>query len=317
MVTDRAKTLWVKHAALGCLGVLLGLLWASAPASAKPIKATYLGYTLPYSPAANADYMRLNLVDANANKAFDADTFDMKKSSATITRNKMLIDVPIAKVVSQQLNKGQPKPGFIDFRPKGTTFMPGDLLSFSLYFAGEVNYKTSGAQWRDGDGGVGQNNTIGAAKVSGAAGFFDTQFDLFDDLDLTQFAPPGDFEIRNLTFLTDITSSQLAALSTVAIQEGMFPPGSIQMGAFDLQSSEYSGGSLPAYMAFNNPWQEEPGDNLWDVALGQLYDPSTGALSAFVDGYEGAPEPATWMMALLGLALTGAVLRHRRRSPAA
>ena len=155
------------------------------------------------------------------------------------------------------------------------------------------------------------------AKVSGAAGFFDTQFDLFDDLDLTQFAPPGDFEIRNLTFLTDITSSQLAALSTVAIQEGMFPPGSIQMGAFDLQSSVFGWEPARLHGLQQQPWQEEPGDNLWDVALGQLYDPSTGALSAFVDGYDGAPEPATWMMALLGLALTGAALRHRRRSPAA
>jgi len=315
--TGHSKGLWVKHSALALLGVLLGLLWAGAPAAAKPIEATYLGYTLPYNPAATAQYMRLNLVDANAAKAFDADTLDKTKSSATITRNRMLIDVPIDKVVSQQLNRGQPKPGFIDFRPKNTTFMAGDLLSFSLYFEGEVNYKTSGAQWRDGDGGVGQNNTIGAAKVSGAGGFFDTQFDLYDDLDLTQFAPPGDFEIRNLTFLTDITSSQLAALSTVAIQEGIFPPGSIQMGAFDLQSSEYSGGSLPAYMAFNNPWQAEPGVDLWDVALGQLYDPSTDTLSAFIDGYEGAPEPAAWALTLLGFALTGAALRHSRRSLAA
>ena len=56
---------------------------------------------------------------------------------------------------------------------------------------------------------------------------------------------------------------------------------------------------------------------MWDVALGQLFDPVTGYTYAFIDGYQGAavPEPATLMLLGSGLAMLGlaGLLRDRRR----
>jgi hypothetical protein len=69
-----------------------------------------------------------------------------------------------------------------------------------------------------------------------------------------------------------------------------------------------------------NPFLE-PGPNLWDVALGQLFDPNTDVTYAFVDAYEGevVPEPATYLLLGSGAAALGlaGLLRGRRQRDSA
>jgi len=154
-------------------------------------------------------------------------------------------------------------------------------------------------------------NTTGATqgfKIKSQSGTFDTSYTISNALDPTVFSDTS-FTVENLAFMGDITTSQLDALSLASIAAGNLPSGAVlgSPSTFTLSTGGLQG--------FDNPFPD-PEPYLWDVALGQIFDPSTGYTYAFIDGYQGAPvpEPATWMLLGSGFAVLGlaGLLRDRR-----
>src|SRR5262249_26384958 len=105
---------------------------------------------------------------------------------------------------------------------------------------------------------------------------------------------------------------QLNAINIEDILAGLYPSGAMLAtpADFTLDSSDFTLDPTLFSKMFVNPFAE-PGPDLWDVALGQYYDPDTGTLSAFIDAYQGVPEPSTAL--LFGSSLTLFALWRRRR----
>ncbi len=135
-----------------------------------------------------------------------------------------------------------------------------------------------------------------------------------NDPDLTLFPGDAPFIVQNLTFLSNLTETQFDALDLDAILAGTLPPGTTPAPNFELISSDSSSGLFPSAQPFIDPFAE-PAPGLFDVALGQMFDPDTGTLSAFIDGYQGAvPLPSTAWLFASGLGLYTLVRwRGRRR----
>jgi hypothetical protein len=191
-------------------------------------------------------------------------------------------------------------------------FQPGDTLTFNLLFNGNVAVKTSGGLYLDIDK-VNTPTTTGALKIKSETGTFDTSYQISNALDPTVFSDTS-FTVENLAFMGDITTSQLDALSLASIAAGNVPNGAT------LASPSMFTLTLDELQNFANPFPE-PDPDLWDVALGQLFDPATGATYAFIDGYQGGvPEPTTYMLlgsSAAALGLAGLLrTRGRRTSPA-
>jgi hypothetical protein len=130
------------------------------------------------------------------------------------------------------------------------------------------------------------------------------------------FSPDSSFQIKNLSFLGNLTSAQFAAINIDDILNGTFPPGAVPgvPSDFTLESSQVTTDPSLYSRTFDNPFPE-PGPSLWDVALGQLYDPATGSLSAFIDAYQGLPEPSAGLLLASSLVLL-ALLRVTGKSDA-
>jgi hypothetical protein len=280
--------------------------WAT-PAGANKIKATILDIgPVPYAPGATSDVARILITGA-----YNGNSLDTKNSALTIDRNGKEIIVPVAASVSSQPggDMAAMKPGFISFGAAGSAkFQPGDTLTFNLIFNGNVAVKTSGGLYLDIDN-MNTPTTTGALKIKSQSGTFDTSYTISNALDPTVFSDTS-FTIENLAFLGDITTSELDALSLASIAAGNLPSGAV------LASPSTFALSADGMQSFTDPFPE-PGPDLWDVALGQLFDPATGATYAFIDGYEGGvvPEPPTYLLlgsavAALGL---GGLLRDRAR----
>jgi hypothetical protein len=203
----------------------------------------------------------------------------------------------------------QAKPGFISFGTAGTALlMPGDMLTFNLLFTGNVTVRTNSGLYLDINPANNNPSTNGALRTPGASGTFDTSYTIYNDLDTSLFSNTS-FTVENLAFMGDITTSQLDALSLVSIAAGNLPSGAMlgSPSTFTLTSGELQ--------SFTNPFPD-PEPYLWDVALGQIFDPNTGSTYAFIDGYQGAPvpEPATLRLLASGVAVLGlaGLLRDRR-----
>jgi hypothetical protein len=301
----------------------------------------------PTMQGATADYVRIELGNIVANKTFDATTLDVAASSATITRGTgkvaAVIPVPFAldvrtmqprfssSVVNPPGGKITPRPGFVDFgrtvpntdpntmktQPlvPTATFQPGDRLNVKLVFKGNVSFIARNGLFKDGDGGTGVNTPIagGQFKIPGGTAKFDPQYAVTNDLDLTLFPGDAPFIVQNLTFLSNLTGAQFDALDLDAILAGTLAPGTTPAPNFELISSDSSSGLFPSAQSFIDPFAE-PAPGLFDVALGQVFDPDTGTLSAFIDGYQGAvPLPPTVWLFAAGLGLLTLVRWQGRR----
>jgi hypothetical protein len=276
------------------------------PAEAKNINKTLLEFGpvayAPTNPNATSDITRIILKGT-----YEGKSLIQASSSLTITRTvnnkEVKIVVPVAASASSQAggNMVAAKPGFISFGTAGSsTFQPGDMLTVKLTFTGDVAVSTTGGLWLD----VDKDNTPstnGSLKIKSQKAAFDTSYTISNDLNTVGFSDPlfpepsfsdPTFAIQNLAFLGDITTGQLDALSLDSIAAGVTPSGATlaSPSMFTLTSPLCSQG-------FTNPFPEPVG-NLWDVALGQFIDPDTGATYAFIDAYQGAPEPST--VALMG-----------------
>jgi hypothetical protein len=263
---------------LAILAIALLAGWA-APAEANRINATIVDIgPIPYSPTVTSDVARL-LITGTYNGA----SLDMASSALTINRGGQEIIVRASASASSQPGGGmvQPKPGFISFGTAGSaTLRPGDLLTFNLVFTGNVTVRTNGGVYLDIDA---QNTptTTGSLRTPGERGTFESTYTIYNDLDTSLFSDTS-FTVENLAFMGDITTRQLNALSLSNIAAGDLPSGAVlaSPSTFTLSSGELQ--------SFDNPFPE-PAPGLWDVALGQLFDPNTDSTYAFVDGYQGEP----------------------------
>jgi hypothetical protein len=112
----------------------------------------------------------------------------------------------------------------------------------------------------------------------------------------------------------ELTTSQFEALSLDEIAAGTMPSGATlgSPSTFDLASSLVNPSPSAFSQTFENPFPE-PGTNLWDVVLAQIQDPNTNATYAFVEGFQGAPEPTTWTLMGVGFVALGVTAMRRSR----
>jgi hypothetical protein len=281
------------------IAVFLGPLVASAEANMIQQSALTLG-PIEYTPTSTADLTRI-LFTNNYNGA----SLIQGSSSLTITRTvkgkPTTITVPVSASASSQPGGGMvaAKPGFISFGTAGSnTFMPGDSLAITLTFQGNVPVTTSGGLWLDVDPKNNNPSTVGKWKVKSQTATFDPTYTVSDNLDPAIFSDTS-FTVENLAFLGDITTGQLDALSLDSIEAGNTP-----IGATPASPSMFSLTSGSSPQEFINPFPE-PGPGLWDVAIGRLFDPDTDTSYAFIDAYQGIPEPPASMVLASGLALFG------------
>jgi hypothetical protein len=294
------------------------------PGQANVVNQTVLKIgPVAYAPNSNSDITRIVIQNT-----YDGKSLVQADSQLTITRTvkgkEVTIKVPVAASASSQPGGGMlaAKDGFISFGTAGSaTFMPGDKLSITLTFKGNVAIKTSGGLWLDVDK-MNTPSTNGSLKIKSQKGVFDTSYTISNQLNTEPSTDPllpspvfsdPSFTIQNLAFLGNITSSQLDALSLDSIEAGNTPSGAIPASpsTFPLDSA--------ASQMFTNPFPE-PGPDLWDVALGIFSDPDTGSSYAFIDAFGGPPVPelSTWLMLALGFAGLGfASYGTSRRSTAA
>jgi hypothetical protein len=291
------------------------------PGQANAINQTVLKIgPVAYVPTSNSDITRIVIQNS-----YDGKSLVEADSQLTITRTvkgkEVTVKLPVAVSASSQPGGGMlaAKDGFVSFGTAGSaTFMPGDKLSITLTFKGNVAIKTSGGLWLDVDK-MNTPSTNGSLKIKSQKGVFDTSYTISNALNTEPSTDPllpsptfsdPSFAIENLAFLGNITTSQLDALSLDAIEAGQTPSGAIPgvPSTFSLDSA--------ASQMLDNPFPE-PSPNLWDAALGVFSDPDTGSSYAFIDAFGGPPipEPSTWAMLLLGFAGLGfAGYRASRKS---
>lgn len=306
----------------------LALLAAGPPrAEAGKIKQSVWDYAVAYPAGATAEYARVT-VDGLTAAAFDAG-----KSFGLILRptgDKLIPFLPVTVPVRvYQDAQGVVKPGQLEVRlprtdPKTArpTFFPGDIVAFRVVLkpgavpTQKASFRVSALQWKDGDGGAGQNDTVASSRLPLTGGAFvaDPEYAATNDADPDVY-PSAEVGVRNLRFSSNVSESQFL---------GPDP----EQAARDLHAAlgESGGPSPPGFVLapgqerrYFNPFAEpDPGN--YSGATGQLYDPATGeAVGAFRHGYtvSAVPEPATWAW-LVGAGVAGGVRAWRRaRRPAA
>jgi hypothetical protein len=290
------------------------------PGQANVVNQTVLKIGPAYAPRSDSDITRIVIQNA-----YDGQSLVQADSQLKITRTvkgkEVTVKVPVAASVSSKPGGGMvaAEDGYISFGTAGSaTFMPGDKLSITLTFKGNVTVKTSGGLWLDVDK-MNTPSTNGSLKIKSQKGVFDTSYTVSNALNTEPstdpllpspiFSDPW-FAIQNLAFLGNITSSQLDALSLDSIEAGDMPSGAIPASpsTFTLDSA--------ASQMFTNPFPE-PSPNLWDVALGIFSDPDTGTSYAFIDAFGGPPIPefSTWLMLALGCAGLGLAVPKEASRP--
>jgi hypothetical protein len=333
---------------LSCIALLVAfsLLLAASVASAKDIGKSVIEFEnvyLPKNADDTADFMRINLGNINQKQVFDVTTLDQKASTATIERVVNNVTKTIAVPIAQDVRSTDPRvsssivpppgskvtarDGFIDFgnmvpnkdktKPnnklaEATTFQPKDTVKVKLVFNGNVPFVTSGGVYSQGDATGTNLSQVGSFKLKGAKAKFDPQYTATNDLDLSVFPGNATFTVKNLSFLSNQTEAQFDALDLDAILAGILPPDATTPEPdFSLDSSNTSSGSFPPLQLFDNPFLE-PDPGKFDVAVGQLFDPDTGTLSSFIEGFQAVPAPPTVLLFGPGLALLAGWNKRRR-----
>jgi hypothetical protein len=278
-------------------GLAAVLFIAALPETTPTARAVLLNQTIfefetTYTPIPTSNFLQINLANFSA--------ASLNRSSSTLgvkTTAGAFIVLP----VSSLLSSNGAQPGNVRFGGP-ITFRTNFKVTGTLVFNGLVSVKTSGAIWQD----QSNNGTtaIGAVKLASKAPVFDPIYTVSNDLDPSIFSPDSTFQIENLSFLGNLTSAQFAAINIDDILNGTLPPGAVPgvPSNFTLESSQVTTDPSLFSQIFNDPFPE-PAPDLWDVALGQLYDPSTGSLSAFIDAYQGLPEPSAGLLLASGIAL--------------
>ena len=297
-------TIHSRHAV--CAGVAVGLLaFAGTPAhvQANSLQLAFIQFVTPYTPTDPTDTStgaRINF--ATLDKRF----VDTVGSNATIRRGAQRIVVPVSSVTDSQPGA---KPGLIQFAKVGTSFMPGDMVTFTILFvppaeppAKVITFETTGGAWTVGA------SANGNIKIKSTRAVYDPTYTVFNALDLGVFSGTASFSIRNLGFLGNLTPEEFGLLDIESILAGSLPPGIIPVPEFELQSSLDTSLST---RVFTDPFPE-PGPGRFDVAFGQFFDPDTGTLSAFIDGYRAVPGPLPLVLLLEGSLIVG-LARWRRR----
>ncbi|HMK67097.1 MAG TPA: hypothetical protein VK433_01020 [Stellaceae bacterium] len=301
------------------IALLLGPLVAVADANMIEKSTLVLG-PIPYTPTVTADITRVLL-----RGKYDGASLIQASSSLTITRTVKgvvtNISVPVSASASSQPGGGMavPKDGFVSFGTPGSdTFMPMDKLTITLTFQGNVPVSTSGGLWVNVDPKINNPMNVASFKVKSQTAAFDPMYTISNDLDPASFSPDTSFTIENLAFLGNLTTAQFNALDINSIAAGILPIGATPAtpSTFTLVSSQLSSGTFA--QAFLDPFPE-PGTDLWDVAVGQFFDPTTDSLYGFIDGYQGVPEPPAVILLGSGLVLLGLlrVMAARRTARAA
>jgi hypothetical protein len=317
---SRFLRLWSRIAAWAVLSAIAFIAGAVEPAEANKIKQSVIKIgSVAYTGTINSDVFRIYISNTN----FDPKSVDQLSSSLEITRKgvKNPIVVPIQDIAPPQVPKlGQnteKKDGFIQWGASGSgQFQPGDKISLTLTFDGNPKYRSNISTFSVINPKNNNPDNVVSAGIPGQTATFDPTVTMFDDLDPAFYADTN-LTVEKIGFLGELTTSQFEALSPDEIAAGTLPSGATlrSPSMFELASSLVNSSPSAYSRTFVNPFPE-PRSNLWDVALAQIYDPNSNSTSAFIEGYQGAPEPATWMLMGSGfVALTGlARFTGQRRS---
>lgn len=314
---SRFFRLWPRIAAWASLSAIALMAGAVEPAEAKAIKQSVIKIdAVAYTGTINSDVFRIYLSNAN----FDPKSVDQLSSSLEITRKgvKAPIVVPIQDIAAPQIPKlGQnteKKDGFIQWGASGSgQFQPGDKISLTLTFDGNPKYRSNISTFSVINPKNNNPDNVMSAGIPGSTATFDPTATIFDDLDPAFYADT-DLTVEKIGFMGELTTSQFEALNLDEIAAGTLPSG-VTLGSpstFELTSSLVNSSPSAFSQTFVNPFPE-PGTNLWDVVLAQIYDPTSNSTYAFIEGYQGAPEPATWTLIGSGFAGLGFAAYLRRR----
>jgi hypothetical protein len=301
-------------ASLSAIALMAG---AVEPAEAKAIKQSVIKIdAVPYTGTINSDVFRIYFNNTN----FDPKTIDQASSLLEITRKgvKDTITVPIQDFAAPQPPKrGQNttgKDGFVQWGASGSgQFQPGDKISLTLTFNGNVTYRSNVSNFSVIDPKINNPDSVVSAGIPGSTATYDPTATIFDDLDPAFYADTS-LTVEKIGFMGELTTSQFEALNLDEVAAGMLPSGATlgSPSTFDLASSLVNPSPSAFSQTFENPFSE-PGTNLWDVVLAQIHDPNTNATYAFVEGFQGAPEPTTWTLMGVGFVALGVTAMRRSR----
>jgi PEP-CTERM motif-containing protein len=305
-------------AAWASLGAIAFVAGAVEPAEANKIKQSVIKIdAVEYTGTINSDVFRIYLNNTN----FDPKTVNQLASSVEITRKgvKGTITVPIQDIAAPQPKKrGQnteAKDGFIQWGASGSgDFHPGDKISLTLTFEGEVKYRSNVSQFSVINPKNNNPDNVMSAGILGSTATYDPSVAIFDDLDPAFYADTH-LTVEKIGFMGELTTSQFEALNLDEIAAGTLPSGATlgSPSTFGLASSLVDSSPSAYSQTFDNPFPE-PRSNLWDVVLAQVYDPNSNSTFALIDGSQAAPEPATWALMGSGFVVLGVTAMRRRRA---
>jgi hypothetical protein len=314
---SRFFRLWPRIAAWASLGAIAFMAGAVEPAGAKAIKQSVIKFDgVAYKGTVASDVFRTYFNNTN----FDPNTIDQASSLLEITRKgvKGTITVPIQDFAAPQVPKiGQnteKKDGFVQWGASGSgQFQPGDKISLTLTFNGNVTYRSNISNFSVINPKNNNPDDVVSAGIPGSTATFDPTATIYDDLDPAFYADT-DLTVETIGFMGELTTSQFEALNLDEIAAGTLPSGATlgSPSTFELTSSLVNSDPSAFSQTFVNPFPE-PGTNLWDVTHAQIYDPTSNSTYAFVEGFQGAPEPATWMLMGTGFVALGVTAMRRSR----